>query len=422
MNTDDDTLPLFLKGIKVVAHAVSLSFGPQKQQIYCASNPSKYLKKGSLIAKAIALKDHSAHIGVQLLQKATDCMETEWGDATATTILLTHSLLKHAVEHVHSGMHPIVVKENLEQASHLFLHNLEKRARPCIDKETLVHTADTIMHGAPTSTLIAEALWQAGSVKIKKTYERLYLEASKSVEYNTGYSSPYFITNPKDMTVELDHPTVLIIDKPLYSTKELLPLLEKYANKPLLIIAHDVNYQVLDYLILNKLNANRALCCIALNDKLEELVQITKAAPEPSPYFVGTLNKAVITKDRTTLEPICNRAITSWPIDNTTDKKSLESSIRCIQSAIDGGIIAGGGQALIEAATSLNHPAHNIANDILCKAMRAPSQSIAHNTGQHAIAQNILDPFPVTKRACQHAITTTCLILTSQIINTTSRK
>ncbi|MGB2814838.1 MAG: chaperonin GroEL [Dehalococcoidales bacterium] len=249
------------KGIDILADAVKVTLGPKGHPVALDKKwgaPS-VIDDGVTIAKDIELPEPFENMGVQLVKEAASKTNDACGDGTTTSTVLAHAMITGGFKNVAAGADPLALKRGIEKATGAIIEELKAVSTPVKDKEQIAQVATITAKDREIGNLIAEVMDKVGkdgviTVEESKgiTYETEYVEG---MQFDRGYISPYFITNPERMESEIDDPYILITDKKISAVADLLPALEKIlqVSKNLLVVAEDVDGEALATLVVNKL-------------------------------------------------------------------------------------------------------------------------------------------------------------------------
>jgi chaperonin GroEL len=251
-----------LDGVEKLAKAVKVTLGPKGRNVVLDKKwgAPTITKDGVTVAKEIELDDRFENMGAQMVREVASKTSDVAGDGTTTATVLAESIYREGLRNVTAGANPMSLKRGIEKAVELVIEELKKLSKPVKDKKeisqvgTIAANGDTVI-----GDLIAEAMEKVGKDGVITVEEAKAIETSLEVvegmQFDRGYVSPYFVTNPEKMEVALEEPYILIHEKKISVLRELLPLLEKIAQtgKPLLIIAEDIEGEALATLVVNKL-------------------------------------------------------------------------------------------------------------------------------------------------------------------------
>jgi chaperonin GroEL len=325
---NEEALKSILKGVKILAKAVIVTLGPKGRNVVIAKDFGSPLstKDGVTVAQEIVLKDPFENMGAQLVKEAASKASDVAGDGTTTAIVLAEMIFSEGVKNVSAGANPMSVKRGIEQAVALINRELDLMAVPVKTPEEIRGAAALSANNDPDiGAIIGEAMQKVGKDGIVTIGEakgiETVLEVVEGLQFDKGYLSPYFITNPEKMTVELENALIFLTDEKLSSAKELVPLLEKVSkegSRPLLIIADDVENEALATLVINKVKGGLALCAVkapGFGDRrkalLEDIAILTGATlistelgyslEEFKIEMLGSAKKVILGKDDTTI-------------------------------------------------------------------------------------------------------------------------
>src|SRR5205807_1756683 len=250
-----------LKGVNALADAVKVTLGPKGRNVVLDKKfgSPTITKDGVTVAKEIDLKDPMENMGAQMVREVASKTSDTAGDGTTTATVLAQAIYREGAKNVVAGANPMELKRGIEKAVEAVVENIKKMKRDV--KGNMIGQVGTISaNGDETiGKIIAEAMEKVGkdgviTVEEAKTLETT-LEVVEGMQFDRGYLSPYFVTDPERMEVVLENPVILIHEKKISSMKDLLPVLEQVArmSRPLLIIAEDVEGEALATLVVNKL-------------------------------------------------------------------------------------------------------------------------------------------------------------------------
>jgi chaperonin GroEL len=411
-----------LRGVNVIAHAVKVTLGPKGRNVVLDKKfgSPTITKDGVAVAKEIELKDPYENMGAQMIKEVASKTSDLAGDGTTTATVLAQAIYRGGLKNVTAGANPMGLQRGIEQAVEKVVEELKKLSKSTKDKKEIAQVATIASNNDKTiGNLIAEAMEKVGkdgviTVEEAKGMETT-LEVVEGMQFDRGYLSPYFVTDPTRMEAILENCLILIHEKKLSSMKEMLPLLEQVAKsgKPLLIVAEDVEGEALATLVVNKLRGTLACCAVkapGFGDRrkamLEDIATVTggKALTEDLGVKLenvkledlGKAKKVVVDKDNTTI--IEGGGKTSaiegrikqlrMQIEDTTSdydreklqerlaklaggvaivkvgaatetgmkekKARVEDALNATRAAVEEGIVPGGGVALLRAAKGLD--------------------------------------------------------------------
>jgi chaperonin GroEL len=418
-----------LRGVNHLADAVKVTLGPKGRNVVLDKKfgSPTITKDGVTVAKEIELKDPLENMGAQMVREVASKTSDIAGDGTTTATVLAQAIFREGAKNVVAGANPMEIKRGIEKAVEVVIGELKKQSKPVTGN--MIAQVGTISANSDTTigTIIAEAMEKVGKDGVITVEEARTLETSLDVvegmQFDRGYLSPYFVTDPERMEVVLENPLILIHEKKISSMKDLLPLLEQVARagKPLLIIAEDVEGEALATLVVNKLRGTLQAAAVkapGFGDRrkamLEDIAILTggRALTEDLGIKLenikledlGRAKKVTIDKDNTTIvegagkaESIQGRVkqIRTQVEDTTSDydreklqerlaklvggvavikvgaatetemkekKARVEDAMHATKAAVEEGIVPGGGVALIRAAKALESLKLNVAD------------------------------------------------------------
>lgn len=260
---DTDARQALKAGVDKVARAVATTLGPKGRNV---AIERKYggplvVHDGVTVAKEIDLKDPTENMGAQLIKEAASKTNDVAGDGTTTATVLTQAIVEEGIKNITAGANPMLLRKGLEEASSSVITFIHSRAKKINieDKQELEQVATISAGDTQIGELVAKAIKEVGKDGVVTVEEGRGLETTidfkEGMEFDKGYASPYFVTNPDRMTAEIDDAYLLITDKKITAIADLLPLLEKLVkvSKNLVIIADDVEGEALATLVVNKL-------------------------------------------------------------------------------------------------------------------------------------------------------------------------
>src|SRR5437867_3577574 len=287
----EDARAALLRGITIMAHAVKVTLGPKGRNVVIAK---KYggptvTKDGVTVARELELADAGENVGAQMLKEVAARTSDLAGDGTTTATVLARAIFRAGLKNVTAGANPMALKRGIEQAVAAVVEELKHMSKATKDKKEIAQVATIASNNDKTiGNLIAEAMEKVGQDGVSTVEEAKAMETSLEVvegmQFDRGYLSPYFVTNPERMEVVLEDAVVLIHEKKLSVMKDMLPLLEQVARagKPFLIIAEDLEGEALATLVVNKLRGTLAVCAVrapAFGDRrkamLEDIATVT---------------------------------------------------------------------------------------------------------------------------------------------------
>jgi len=419
-----------LNGVNLLADAVQVTLGPKGRNAIISQpyGSPKITKDGVTVAKSIDLECPYENMGAQLVKSVASKTNDVAGDGTTTATVLARAVYAEGCKAVAAGMNPLDLRRGIQSAVSNVTENLEKISKPITSKEEVMQVG-TISANADTEIgqLIADAMERVGkegviTVQDGKTLEN-ELEVVEGMKFDRGYISPYFITDAKTQTTELENPLILLVEKKVSNLQQLVPLLESVikAQSSLLIVAEDVESEALATLVVNKLRAGIKVCAVKApgfgdNRKatMQDLAILTGGTviseetgmklEEVKPEHLGRCKKLTVTKndtvvldgggDKAAIEERCD--LISHSIESTKsdyEKEKLQErlaklsggvavikvggasevevqekkdrvvdALNATRAAVQEGIVPGGGKALLHCSTLLDDVAEKAVN------------------------------------------------------------
>lgn len=506
-----------VKGVDQLADAVTITLGPKGQNVALAKSfgSPTVTDDGVTVAKEIELKDPYENVGAQLVKEVAEKTKDVAGDGTTTATLLTQFLIHEGLKHVMAGVNPTHLRKGMEKAVKLVVDEIKKTSKMVKDKKSIGQVATVAASNDPdVGDLIADAMEKVGengviTIEEGKTAETT-LEMVEGMQFDRGYLSPYFITNPDKMEVNLEDVHILLHDKKISNMKDLLPLLEKVANtgNSFLLIGEDVEGEALATLVVNKIRGT--LKCAAVKapgfgdrrkDMLEDIAALTggmviaeERGMKLENVDIARLGRAKRIKidnenttiiegqgdpkeieariaqiklqkeetdsdyDREKLEERLAKLAGGVAVINVgaateaemkTNKARIEDAVAATRAAVEEGIVAGGGVALVRTYAAVdklkgqNHD-EQIGINIVRNSLKEPLRKIAENTGveggvvaekvmskegnwgfnaetlkyEDLVAAGVIDPAKVVRTTIENASSIASLILTTDAVIT----
>ena len=502
------------RGVDALANAVKVTLGPKGRNVIIgkAFGGPNVTKDGVTVAKEIELQDPLENMGAQMVKEVASKTNDLAGDGTTTATVLAQAIVKEGLKNVAAGANPMDLKRGIDKAVEAIVEDLTKQAKVVgSDSEKIKQIASISANNDEViGELIANAFGKVGKEGVITVEEAkgtdTFVDVVEGMQFDRGYLSPYFVTNPEKMEAELDSPYILLYDKKVSSLKELLPVLEPVAQsgKPLLIIAEDVDGEALSTLVVNKLRGALKIAAVkapGFGDRrkamLEDIAILTGGTviSEERGYtlenttieMLGTAKRVTIDKDNTTIvsgagdaDTIKNRVNQiKGQMETTTsdyDKEKLQErlaklaggvavlyvgaasevemkekkdrvddALHATRAAVEEGIVAGGGVALLRAKAVLSKIKADNADEatgiqIVSRAVEAPLRTIVENAGLEGsvvvakvaegkgdfgynaktdeyvdmLKAGIIDPKKVTRVALENAASVAGMILTTE--------
>ncbi|HMM40203.1 MAG TPA: chaperonin GroEL, partial [Desulfovibrio sp.] len=250
------------KGLDKLANAVKVTLGPKGRNVVIEKSFGSPVitKDGVTVAKEIELEDKFENMGAQMVKEVASKTSDIAGDGTTTATILAQAIFSEGVKLVAAGRNPMAIKRGIDKAVDAIVAELTKVAKPTRDQKEIAQVGTiSANNDATIGTIIAEAMNKVGKEGVITVEEAKSMETTLDVvegmQFDRGYLSPYFVTNPEKMTCELENCLILINEKKVSNMKDLLPVLEQVAkmSKPLMIVAEDVDGEALATLVVNKL-------------------------------------------------------------------------------------------------------------------------------------------------------------------------
>src|SRR2546426_7498221 len=267
----DEARAALLRGVNVISHAVKVTLGPKGRNVVLHKKfgSPTITKDGVAVAKEIELKDHYENIGAQMIKEVASKTSDLAGDGTTTATVLAQAIYRGGLRNVTAGANPMGLQRGIDQAVEKVVVGLKKMSKSTKDKKEIAQVATIASNNDKTiGSLIAEAMEKVGkdgviTVEESKSADTV-LDVVEGMQFDRGYLSPYFVTDPERMEVVLEDALVLIHEKKISVMKDMLPLLEQVARsgKPFLIIAEDIEGEALATLVVNKLRGTLHTCAV----------------------------------------------------------------------------------------------------------------------------------------------------------------
>ena len=418
---DENARRALERGVNKVADAVKVTLGPKGRNVVLDKKwgSPTITKDGVTVAKEIELEDPYENMGAQLCKEVASKTNDVAGDGTTTATVLAQAIVNEGLRYVAAGGNPIAVKRGIDKAVEAVIASIKSMAEPIKDKEQVEFVATISGNDASIGSQVAEAMDKVGKdgvITVEESKGReTQLDVVEGMQFDRGYLSPYFVTDPERMEAILENPIILIHEKKISNAQEFLKFLEKAAatRRPILIIAEDIEGDALATIVLNKIRGVLQIAAVkapGFGDRrkamLEDLAILTKGQfisedlgtklDNVTVDMLGTAERVVITKEETTVikgagskEDIMGRiALIKGQIDKTDsnyDKEKLqerlaklsggvavikvgastetelkekkhryEDALSATRAAVEEGIVPGGGVTLLRAANELN--------------------------------------------------------------------
>lgn len=508
-----DARSAMVRGVDILADTVKVTLGPKGRNVVLEKSFGSPLitNDGVTIAKEIELEDHFENMGAKLVSEVASKTNDIAGDGTTTATVLTQAIVREGIKNVTAGANPIGIRRGIEAAVAAAVEALKNNAIPVANKEAIAQVAAVSSRSEKVGEYISEAMEKVGKDGVITIEEsrgmETELEVVEGMQFDRGYLSQYMVTDSEKMVADLENPYILITDKKISNIQEILPLLESIlqSNRPLLIIADDVDGEALPTLVLNKIRGTFNVVAVkapGFGDRrkamLEDIAILTGGTvitedlglelKDATIEALGQAARVTVDKDSTVIvegagnpEVISHRvAVIKSQIETTTSefdreklqerlaklsggvavikvgaatetelkemKLRIEDALNATRAAVEEGIVAGGGTALVNvipAVADLELTGDEATGrNIVLRALEEPVRQIAHNAGfegsividrlknaevgtgfnaatgewVNMIEEGIIDPVKVSRSALQNAASVASLILTTEAV------
>ena len=508
-----DARSAMVRGVDILADTVKVTLGPKGRNVVLEKSFGSPLitNDGVTIAKEIELEDHFENMGAKLVSEVASKTNDIAGDGTTTATVLTQAIIREGIKNVTAGASPIGIRRGIETAVAAAVEALKNNAIPVANKEAIAQVAAVSSRSEKVGEYISEAMEKVGKDGVITIEEsrgmETELEVVEGMQFDRGYLSQYMVTDSEKMVADLENPYILITDKKISNIQEILPLLESIlqSNRPLLIIADDVDGEALPTLVLNKIRGTFNVVAVkapGFGDRrkamLEDIAILTGGTvitedlglelKDATIEALGQAARVTVDKDSTVIvegagnpEAISHRvAVIKSQIETTTSefdreklqerlaklsggvavikvgaatetelkemKLRIEDALNATRAAVEEGIVAGGGTALVNvipAVAGLELTGDEATGrNIVLRALEEPVRQIAHNAGfegsividrlknaelgkgfnaatgewVNMIEEGIIDPVKVSRSALQNAASVASLILTTEAV------
>jgi chaperonin GroEL len=441
------------RGVEKLTDAVKVTMGPRGRNVLIQKSYGSPVitKDGVSVAREVELADKLEDMGAQLVKEVASNTADEAGDGTTTATVLANAIFSEGLRNITAGANPVEVKRGMDKACDAILENLKAASKVVKDKNEIAQVATISANSdSEIGEMIAEAMEKVGQDGVITVEEAKgivdELDVVEGMQFDRGYLSPYFITNTEKMTAEIENPWILLADSKIASLKDLLPVLEQVqkTNRPLLIIAEDVEGEALSTLVVNKLRGVLNISAVkapGFGDRRKAMLQDiailtggTVISEETGHTLEGTTidmlgqaARVVIDKDNTVIvngagskeavearikeirtqmeattseydqEKLQERlaklaggvAVIKVGAATETEMKEkkdrVDDALSATKAAVEEGIVIGGGAALVRAAAKVSLPDlegdQKIGAEIILRAVKAPVKQIAANAG-----------------------------------------
>jgi chaperonin GroEL len=503
------------RGVDALAEAVKVTLGPKGRNVVIDKKfgSPTVTKDGVTVAKEVELSDAIENMGAQMVKEVATKTSDLAGDGTTTATVLAQAIFREGLKNVTAGANPMELKRGIEKAVEAIVEELKNLSMPSAGKKEIAQVGTiSANNDKEIGNLIAEAMEKVGKDGVITVEEAKGLETTletvDGMQFDRGYLSPYFVTDPEKMEAVLDDAYLLIHDKKISAMKDLLPVLEKVAQsgRPLLIIAEDVEGEALATLVVNKLRGTLKVAAVkapGFGDRRKEMLrdiavltggnviseEVGFKLENATLNDLGRGKRVVIDKDNTTIvdgkgkegdiqgrigeirgaiekstsdydrEKLQERlaklsggvAVINVGAATETEMKEkkarVEDALHATRAAVEEGIVAGGGVALIRAQSVLARikgtEDEKIGVDIVRRAVEEPIRAIATNAGvegsivlarvkeskdknfgynagtdtyEDLVKAGVIDPTKVTRTALQNAASIAGLLLTTECV------
>ena len=508
-----DARAAMVRAVDMLADTVKVTLGPKGRNVVLEKSFGSPLitNDGVTIAKEIELEDHFENMGAKLVSEVASKTNDIAGDGTTTATVLTQAIVREGLKNVTAGANPIGIRRGIETSVATAVEALKAIAIPVSGKEAIAQVAAVSSRSEKVGDYISEAMEKVGNDGVITIEESKGMETELDVvegmQFDRGYLSQYMVTDNEKMVADLDNPYILITDKKISNIQDVLPLLEQILqqNRPLLIIADDVDGEALPTLVLNKIRGTFNVVAVkapGFGDRrkamLEDIAILTGGTvitedlgldlKDATVDSLGQASKVTVDKDTTTIvegaggkDAIANRtAVIKSQIEQTTSdfdreklqerlaklsggvavikvgaatetelkemKLRIEDALNATRAAVEEGIVAGGGTALVNVITKVAEVELTgdelTGRNIVLRALEEPVRQIAKNAGYEGsvvidklkqsatgagfnaatgewvdmIETGIIDPVKVTRSALQNAASVASLILTTEAV------
>ncbi len=338
-----------LNGVNKLADAVKVTLGPKGRNVVIEKSfgSPTITKDGVTVAKEIELEDKFENMGAQMVKEVASKTSDVAGDGTTTATILAQAIFTEGVKMVTAGANPMELKRGIDKGVARVVEELQKLSKPCKDRKEIAQVGSISANNDPTiGNIIADAMDKVGkegviTVEESKSLDT-YLEVVEGMQFDRGYISPYFVTDPEKMEAVLEDAYILIHDKKISSMRDLLPILEQIAKmgKPLLIIAEDVEGEALATLVVNKIRGVLQCCAVKApgfgerrKAMLQDIAILTGGQviseelglklENATINDLGRARRVIIDKDTTTI------------VDGAGSKEAIEARVKQIRAQIE---------------------------------------------------------------------------------------
>jgi chaperonin GroEL len=509
---DQDARSKLLAGVNGLANAVRVTLGPKGRNVIIEKSfgSPTVTKDGVTVAKEIEFEDRFENMGAQMVKEVASKTSDVAGDGTTTATVLAQAIFREGSKLVVAGMNPMDIKRGIDKAVEAVVAELKRMSKPTRDSQEIAQVGTISANSDETiGNMLAEAMQKVGkegviTVEEAKSMDSV-LEVVEGMQFDRGYLSPYFVTDPERMEAVLEDPLILLHEKKISNMKDLLPLLEQVARqgKPLVIVAEDLEGEALATLVVNKIRGTLNVAAVkapGFGDRRKAMLQdmavlsggqviaeeLGLKLENVTLKDLGKAKRVVIDKDNTTIidgggakkeiEGRCNE-IRKQVEETTSDydreklqerlaklvggvavikvgaatetemkerKARVEDALHATRAAIEEGVVAGGGVALLRGQNVLDGIGDNeeqqAGANIIRRALEEPLRRIAENAGvegsivvdkvqaakgnigfnaateqyEDLMKAGVIDPTKVVRTALQNAASVASLLLTTE--------
>ncbi|CEJ70655.1 chaperonin GroEL [Chryseobacterium oranimense] len=510
------------RGVDALANAVKVTLGPKGRNVVIEKSfgAPHVTKDGVSVAKEIELEDRVENMGAQMVKEVASKTNDIAGDGTTTATVLAQAIVREGLKNVAAGANPMDLKRGIDKAVTAVVENLKSQSQEVGDSTDKVKQVASVSanNDETIGALIAEAFGKVGKEGVITVEEAKGIDTTVDVvegmQFDRGYQSPYFVTNPEKMVAEVENPYILLVEKKISSMKELLPVLEPIAQggKSLLIISEEVEGEALATLVVNKLRGSLKIAAVkapGFGDRrkamLEDIAILTggQVISEEQGFtmenisldMLGTAEKVTIDKDNTTIvngggdeakikgrvaqikaqmetttsdydrEKLQERLAklaggvavlyvgAASEVEMKEKKDRVDDALHATRAAVEEGIVAGGGVALVRAISALENLTginfdETTGIKIVKRAIEEPLRQIVANAGGEGsvivakvaegqgdfgynaktdeyvnmLEAGIIDPTKVTRVALENAASVSGMLLTTECVITEVKK
>jgi chaperonin GroEL len=514
---DEDARRALEAGVNKLADAVKVTLGPKGRNVVLEKKfgAPTITNDGVSIAREVELDDPFENMGAQLVKEVATKTNDIAGDGTTTATVLAQALVREGLRNVAAGASPLGLKRGIEAAVAAAVKDIESQSKEIDDKSEIAQVASISAADPAIGEVLADAIDKVGKDGVVTIEESntfgMELEFTEGMQFDKGYLSPYFVSDPERQEAILEDPYILLVNGKISSVQDLLPVLEKVmqGGKPLLVIAEDVEGEALATLVVNKIRGTFSSVAVkapGFGDRRKAMLQdmailtggqviaeeVGLKLDNTTLELLGRARKVVITKDTTTivegggsdadvkgriaqLKREIDDTDSDWDREKLQErlaklaggvavvkvgaatevelkekKHRIEDALSATRAAIEEGIVAGGGTALLRTRAAVLKAIKKLDGDeatgarSVWQALEAPARLIAHNAGSEGavvvqqieresgptgfnaatgefedlVKAGVIDPAKVTRAALQNAASIAAMILTTEVLIT----